>query len=331
MLRAGIIGCGGIANTHGRVLGSLQDRVEIVALCDLETERTEAFNEKHAGGRAKEFTSFAEMYEVSRLDVVYICVPPFAHSNEVDLAAERGIHVFIEKPIALSMEIANQMVAAVEKHGVKSQVGFMFRFGEAVEAVKSMIDSGEAGQAGLMIGKYACNHLHAPWWRVKAKSGGQIVEQITHTFDIVRYFLGEPVSVFSHMDNVFHKDVEDYTVEDISATVITFASGAVASVTGTNGAIPGKWLSAYELVAKNITVPFVDANSATVYRTDRQPVEEEKIEGTRDIMMAETLDFLDAIEGGGRTRTPMVEGAKSLELVLAANEAAETGKIVVLR
>ena len=156
------------------------------------------------------------------------------------------------------------------------------------------------------------------------------MEQIIHTFDIVRYFLGEATSVFSRMDNVFHKDVERYTVEDVSATVITFKNGGVASVTGTNGAIPGKWLSSYELVAKNITVPFVDANEATLYRTDRQPVEQEEIKGTADFMKEETLDFFRAIETGAATRTPMIEGARTLELVLKANEAAETGKILTI-
>jgi len=330
MLRAAVIGCGGIANAHARVLKGLGDRVEIAGLCDIEEKRAVEFNGKYADGKARVFTDFAEMFRRLELDVVYICLPPFAHSNEVELASERGIHVFIEKPIALTMEVADRMVEAVVKRGVKSQVGFMFRFGEAVEKVKALLESGQAGPPGLMIGKYQCNSLHAPWWRRKDKSGGQIVEQIIHTFDIVRYFLGEPTTVFSRMENIFHKDVEDYTVEDVSATVITFENGAVASVTGTNGAIPGKWLSSYELVTRNLTVPFVDANDAVLYRTDRSPVEQETIKGETDVMRAETLDFLDAVENGGATRTPMIEGARTLELVLTANESASSGKIIDL-
>src|ERR1043166_4439779 len=66
------------------------------------------------------------------------------------------------------------------------------------------------GAPGLMLGKYFCNSLHSPWWRDKAKSGGQIVEQIIHTFDIIRYLLGEPESVFARTANLFHKEVPDY-------------------------------------------------------------------------------------------------------------------------
>ena len=330
MLKAAILGCGGIANAHARVLTELKDQVQIIALCDIAQERAVGFNERYAKNQADVFTDFAEMYRKAEIDVVYICLPPFAHTNEVQLAAERGIHVFIEKPIALNMDIANQMVEAVEKHGVKSQVGFMSRFGEAVERVKAMLDSGEAGQVGLMTGKYMCNALHAPWWREREKSGGQIVEQIIHTYDIVRYFLGEPKTVFCRLDNLFHKDVERYTSEDVSATVITFKNGAVASVTGTNGGIPGKWISAYELVAKNIVVQFVDANQAKLFRTDKSPVEEETITGTIDSMKAETLDLFQAIDTDGKTRTPMIEGAKTLELVLAANNSGITGEIIEL-
>jgi predicted dehydrogenase len=330
MLKVAILGCGGIGNTHAKVLTRLADRVKITSLCDVVEEKAGAYNERYAQNKASVFTDFREMFERTDVDLVYICLPPFAHTDEVQIAAERGIHVFVEKPIALSMGLANKMVGAVDRYGVKSQVGFMYRFGEAVEQVKKMLESGEAGPPGLMTGHYLCNSLHAPWWREREKSGGQIVEQIIHTFDTIRYFLGEVKTVFSRMDNVFHRDVERYTVEDVSATVITFSNGAVASVTGTNGGIPGKWLSSYELVAKNITVQFADANQAKLFRTDRSPAEEEQIEGGTDIMMAETLDLLKAIEEDGSTRTPIIEGARTLELVLAANESAETGKIVEL-
>jgi predicted dehydrogenase len=213
---------------------------------------------------------------------------------------------------------------------VKTQVGFMSRFGEAVERVKTLLDDGRAGAPGLMLGKYFCNALHAPWWREKEKSGGQIIEQIIHTYDVVRYLLGEPESVYARTANRFHQDVERYTSEDISATVISFKNGAIATVAGSNGAIPGRWISSYELVAKNLTASFADANRATLTHTDVHPPKVEEIHGSRDISEAETMDLLDAIEQNRPTRTPMIEGARTLELVLAASRAGETGEIVRL-
>jgi predicted dehydrogenase len=328
--RAGLIGCGGIANRHATIL-SHQQNVELVAFCDVEIERARQFAARYAAGKPPIFAWYADMFERVPMDVVYICLPPFAHTDEVELAAARGIHVFIEKPIALDLETAERMVAATDRAGVKTQVGFMMRFGEAVERVKSLLESGKAGPPGLMLGKYFCNALHAPWWREKSKSGGQIVEQIIHTFDVVRYLLGEPESVFARTANLFHKDVANYTSEDVSATVINFRNGAIATVAGSNGAIPGRWISSFELVARNVTVSFADANRATLTHTNVDPVKEETIAGTRDLSLAETLDLLEAIEKDRPTRTPMIEGKRTLELVLAASRAGERGEVIPIR
>ena len=328
MHRIGFIGCGGIANAHARALASLKGRVEMVAFCDIEEERARWFSQTYAEGKAKVFTDYRKMYDEVKLDIVYICLPPFAHKDEVDIAAEKGIHIFIEKPIALDMETANRMVKAVEKGKVKSQVGFMFRFGDAVEEVKEMLKS--YGPVGLMMGRYMCNSLHSPWWRNKTKSGGQIVEQIIHIFDLIRYFMGEPETVFARWNNIFHRDVPDYTVEDVSGTVITFKDGGIATVSATNGAIPGKWIAQLDLIAKGITVNFLDANHAIIYQTLKPWEKKVEVASSKDVYLAETLDLLDAIENDRETRVPMIEGAKSLQLVLSAAASAEKGEIFKL-
>ena len=144
------------------------------------------------------YTDIEAMYEKTEMDAVFICLPPFAHTLDVDIAAEKGIHIFIEKPIAGDMATAQRMVRKVEAAGVKSQVGFMLRFGDAVEQVKAKIDSGEAG---WMAARYMCNCLHSDWWRDKSKSGGQVVEQVIHIYDLTRYLLGEPDTVACFMNN----------------------------------------------------------------------------------------------------------------------------------
>jgi len=330
-LKTALIGCGGIANRHMTVISSLGDKMEMVAFCDIAEDRAEAFADRYKAPNAEIFTDFAEMYENVDLDLVYICLPPFAHSNEVDLAAEKGVHIFIEKPIAIDMKTANRMAKAVRKHGVKSQVGFMFRFGEAIETVKAMLDSGEAGPVGLMMARYMCNSLHAPWWRDRSKSGGQVVEQIIHLFDLTRYLLGEAESAFCWMNNIFHTETEGYTAEDVSATSLKFKSGAVATVSGTNGAIPGQWLSQYELITQNLTVRFSDANNATLHHTDMGWRKTTTISSEKDIYLAETLDLITAIEEDKDTRIPMSEGAKTLELVLAVRESADAGQPVKIK
>ncbi len=221
-LRTAILGCGGFAHRHAQNLIGLPEEIELTAFSDHHEKNGRAFSEKYSEGKASVFTDHREMFGKAALDLVVICLPPFAHSDEVELAAQHGVHMLIEKPIALSSEHAWRMVEATEKAGIKTQVGFMFRFGAGIERLKELITSGEVGPAGLMSARYFCNSLHAPWWRDRSKSGGQLVEQIIHMVDLMRYLMGDAVSVYSRQENLFHRDVADYTVEDVSATVFGF-------------------------------------------------------------------------------------------------------------
>src|SRR5215216_821798 len=329
-LRTAILGCGGFAHRHARTLQLLNSDFEMVAFCNRTIGKAVAFSEKYTDGQAPVFSDHHEMLEKVPLDVVIICLPPYAHSDEVDIAASLGVHVFIEKPIALSSEHGWRMVDAAEKAGITTQVGFMFRFGEAVEQLKGMIDSGQAGHVGLMSARYFCNALHAPWWRRRELSGGQLVEQVIHMVDLMRFLMGDAVTVYSHQENVFHQDVEDYTVEDVSATIFGFPRGAMGVIYVTNGAIPDRWINDYRVVSRNLTAEFTDANHATFHHTstpDRQP---EMIASDRDMYLAEMQDFLTAIRSGRPTRTPLREGAKSLDLALAATQSAQVGSEVHL-
>lgn len=328
--RVGIIGCGGFANTHAQIIQDLP-QMKLVACCDIEKERAETFSRRYAGGKARVFTDFEKMFDQAKIDLVYVCLPPFAHSNEVDLAAERGVHVFIEKPIALTMNLANRMVRAVKKAGIKSQVGFLLRHSGAIEVVKEQLESSEAGRPVLFAGRYYCNALHTPWWRDKSKSGGQVVEQVIHTYDLCRYLLGRPTSVYCRQDNLLHQGVEGYTVEDVSATVIEFESGALASIVGTNAAIPGKWQSAWDLVTERRTVYFADGNHAVIHLTDTPDPTQISVSSEKDGYRAETLDLLNAIESDSETRCPMSEGAETLRLVLAADRSARRGLPIELQ
>jgi len=328
-LRTAIIGCGGIAHAHARALGA-SGRAQLAAFCDIMPERARSFSDQYAQGKAATYGDWHEMFKKERLDAVYVCLPPFAHGDEVQAAARHGVHVFIEKPIALDMETADRMVKAVKAAKVKSQVGFCLRFGGAAQEIRRMAVSGQAGKPGLFVGRYFCNSPHSAWWRDKSKSGGQVVEQIIHVYDLARFFMGDVGEVFCAMDNLFHRGLRDYTVEDVSACVLRFKNGAMAAISATNGAIPGQWLSSAEVVFQNRTVYLSDANNATIHFTDAPFRSRSVIQSENDMMLAESLDFIEAIEKDRETSVPMIEGAKTLEVVLAAGRSAETGRPVRL-
>lgn len=317
-LRTGIIGCGRFAKRHATHLAVLPD-IDLIGFCDQVIENAESYCQQYGNAQSRVYTDFAKMFTELDLDLVYICLPPFTHSSEVELACHHRVNLLIEKPIALTIELARAMARQVQASGVKSQVGFMYRYGEAALALKRELQS----QLGFMCARYACNSLHSAWWRERSKSGGQLVEQVIHLFDLTRYYFGEPTQVFSMQGNLFHRSVPDYSIEDASGTVIHFASGAIATIAATNGAIPGRWDCDWRICVPGLTADFADANHAVFYQTDQTPPNSFTVSSEQDLYLAETLDLIAAIREDRQTAVPIEEGVRSLHLALAAMRSAE--------
>jgi predicted dehydrogenase len=304
----------------------------LTAFCDTDRSRAAGFARQYGAGDAQVFEDHHEMFKSASFDLLVIVLPPFAHTDEVSLAAERGIHLLIEKPIALSGELAWQMVAEAERSGIRTQVGFMYRFGAAIQRLKDLVASGEAGKIGLLRAGYFCNHLHAPWWRYKDKAGGQVFEQAIHLVDLMRYLDGEVESVFSLQRNLFHQDVPGgYTVEDVSGTVLNFRNGAIGTLTASNFAIPWKWTWDLKVIAQKLVADLADSNHASFTFTALPDPQwdtvfpQENVSSDQDDYLEELLDLEQAIRTGGPTRTPLREGARTLDVVLAAARSAESG------
>ncbi len=318
-LRTAILGCGSIAKRHADILATLDD-VRLVGYCDQNVAAAQEFAKRYAPGKVYEH--WEPMFAELDLDLVYICLPPFAHADEVAHACRHGVHIFIEKPIALTSELARGMARDVSRSGVKCQVGFMYRFGEAALWLKERIGD-PTGARAFMVARYSCNSLHSSWWRDRARSGGQLVEQAIHLLDLARFFLGEPEAVYSSQQNLFHAEVEGYTVEDASATVIRFPSTSLAVVAATNGAIPGRWDCDWRIVLPGLTADFADPNHATIHSTASAWPSVTTLASEKNMYRALTLDLLEAIRQDRPPAVPIEEGVRSLELALAATLSAQ--------
>jgi len=294
--------------------------VELAAFSDVQVDRAKAMAAKY-GGRA--YGSWREMLDKEKLDAVFVCLPPFAHENEVEVAAEKGVHVYIEKPIALSAELGEKMVRAVEKHGVKSQVGYQLRFSFAAEEAKRLIESGAVGRVGLVVGAYWCRFIRTDWWIDRSKSGGQLVEQATHLYDLLRWLCGDVELVYAEMDRLFYWDLERMTVEDTSGVVMRFKSGAIGVVSSTIGAVPNHWWIRWTIIGYDATLESEDIETLRVYYSSRTPLTMEvRREYGRDPMLLAERDFIEAVLYDREARVPIREGLKTLKLTLAAVEAA---------
>ena len=328
-LQVGILGAGGMGYQHGQRL--VKERgVSLAAICAL--EGAEALSQRLTGGRAAVYTDFDQMLKEQAPDALYVCIPPGAHVGQEEKAARKGIHLFLEKPIAVEPGRAASIVRAIEKAGVVSQVGYMSRYGAAVRKLKKMIEDGSAGRPTLFQGRYFCNALHGPWWRDKAQAGGQVLEQVIHTYDVALHLFGDVASVCGLAANLCHGDVEGYTVEDTSVAAMRFKNGALGSIVGSNCAVPGEWTGSYRVVCEKVTVLFRSPNEAEFIHTGGRKVRRETVAKESDNLLAETRDFLRAVRAKGQTLAPAREGLRGVKLTSAVlASAAQGGKPVRIR
>lgn len=315
-LRIGFIGAGFMAGIHAKNLINFPG----ITIAGVVSSARSAgnFAEKYPGCQI--YPDYRNLINEGALDAVIITLPPFAHSGEVEYAAEKGVAVFIEKPIALNLERAESMDKAVRESGIIAQVGYHMRFGGAVKKLKEMIDNQEAGVPSLFDARYQCNSLHGPWWRDINKSGGQLLEQAIHLYDLSQFFLGEAESISAFTANVSHRDIEDYTIEDTSASAIRYKDGGLANISATNCAVPFAWENPFVCVCEKVTAVFEDANNARfIYTSGEEPVTE-AVSCEGDMYRKEIEAFIDAVRQNKQSPVPMSEGFSSVKLVISATK-----------
>jgi predicted dehydrogenase len=316
-LRAALLGCGGIGGRHAAAAAKLPELMRLTACCGRDPSAIAAFAARHG---AEAFTDFERMLGEATPDLLIVALPPFAHAGQVEAAARAGVHLLVEKPIALDIGRAEAMVEAVRAGGVIGACGFMYRFGEAVEAWHA--SAGETGESGHFSGQFHCNALHAPWWRDLGKSGGQMAEQLIHIVDLARHTLGMPQSVYARAANLFHREVPGYSAEDVSAIILGYDDGRIGVLHASNAAVPGRWAKRWQIVARRMTGIFEDWNNAEIFRTEGE-VTSRRIAGTRDVFVAQLAEVGQAVLQRRPPAVPLADGAASLRIALAARRSAD--------
>lgn len=313
-VRIGILGAGSMGSVHADNLSRIDD-CRITAVCDQSMERAV---ELACRVGARGYMYFDEMLEQEHLDVLYILLPPFAQSGQFEKAAQKGIHIFIEKPIAINSARGKSMVDSARRAHIKTQVGFHMRYGSAIQKLRKMQEDGMTGRPVLFNGRYQCNSLHVPWWKDVNLCGGQIFEQAIHVYDICRYIYGHPKAVASFMGNVCHGDIPGYTVEDVSASVSTFTTGAQASITANNCSVPNRWDALFDMTFQNVSVFFKSPDEAEFHFIEKDGERIEYFHEPVDHKFVEDQDFIRRVREGLPDFCPVDEGLRSLLFVEAS-------------
>lgn len=311
------IGAGNIARRHFDTLESMDD-ANVVAICDIDEDAAEAAGERFD---AATFTDWESLYDEADFDAVFVCLPPFAHEGQEQAAAERGIDLFVEKPLALEQSYAEEVRDLVEANDVVAQVGYNWRYAPGVEYVQEVLDGRDVGYVdGYWWGGVPGGEGH--WWRHKDRSGGQAVEQATHIFDTVRHVAGDVTDVMAAGSNRLEELVD---FSDVSSATMTHENDAVSHVSTSCAAESGK--HGLEVVAEDATLTFTQDRVSG--RVDGEEVEESF---DADPYREEVEAFLEAVQTRDTSgvRAPYSDAVKSLALTLAVNESIESADSVDL-
>ena len=318
-VKLGFIGTGGMAGAHMRNLKDNFEDVEFSAMCDISEDRAKQRAEEF-GGNA--YADYRVMYDKEDLDAVYICTPPFAHGEQERIACEQGIAMFIEKPIHSELEPAIIINEDIERSGVITSVGYHWRYGGNAQNAKDMLDAQPQilGALGYWIGGMP----GTPWWRVRAESGGQHVEQTTHIFDLARFLVGsDGKTVHGVAASGSMEDIENYDIDDISMVNIEFKNGAVANIVS-SCAMEGFGRVHLEVFTRGLVVTVGGANEVN----KGGETESLSNEGGQD----RDRVFIDAVKSGDSSKilSPYSDALETLRIMLAASTSFRTGKAVDL-
>ena len=237
-LRVGIAGCGAISRNHLEAFRALHD-VQIVGVCDVDPERARAT--AAAWDVPAAVSSVGELLALG-LDLVSVCTPHPTHEDVVLQAAAAGVHVLCEKPIAIELASAERMVAACDAAEVLLGVLFQRRFWPAAQRIRAAIDDGTLGrpimgQCSVMLQREPEYYSRDAWRGTWASDGGGVLmTQAIHYIDLLQWFLGDVAEVYGKINTYKHGG--HIEVEDSATAVITFTSGAMATLEASTAVSP---------------------------------------------------------------------------------------------
>lgn len=189
--------------------------------------------------------------------------------------------------------------------------------------MRAALNDRSAGRPLLMQSRFFCNSLHADWWRKKEMSGGQLLEQVIHLFDLIIYFLGPIRQVHAFQSNLCHQHSQDYTVEDTSVACLLAESGAMVSLAASNCAIPGRWEAAFHLVCEKMTAFYSSVEPGyTVGTAGHEAFTAGETSPALEPHRAALMEFLEAVRGSGSPSVPADAAYRAQELVMRVIEAA---------
>lgn len=321
-MRFAIIGSGSMARAHIRVLrdkGLLDKGVEIVALSDPDPKALEkTIQEFPSLKKARLYRDYEKLLEEEKLDAVVISSPHTAHYEQVMRSLEKGVNVFVEKPMVCCVPHAERITELAEEKKLLVMIGYQRRFMPAFLYAKEVIASGGIGKLLFISAYQAQNWLPAALysWRGEPSlaGGGQITDSGSHLVHIILWLTElRPLEVFAYMEK------EEAKVDILSALAVKFEEGVLGSI-GIIGDNPG-WGEEIAIWGKKGAIMIRDAQQVTQQGEDGKYFNPKNLpEGTTPIQA-----FVECLQGKRENQVPPIWGLRVISLTEAAWQSADKG------
>ena len=342
-MKYAIIGCGRIATNHVKAV--LNNGLEFVAACDLDLDNIEKLLAKHdlqSDGRIKRYTDYKEMISDNpEIELIAIATSSGAHAEIALYCIDHGINVIIEKPMAMNMKDAEEIVNRSIRNKVKVCACHQNRFNLAVQQVRKAVESERLGKIShgsihVRWNRGKDYYLQAPWRGTWAEDGGCLMNQCIHSIDMLRWMMGDDVvSIYGQIRQQQHDYLE---AEDVGLAIVTFANGAVATIEGTTNVYPQNLEETLYMFGDKGTVKLggksmnnIDVWDFADSNEDDTSVRELKEATVNVYGNGHTPLYADMIDAISNDRAPYIDavaGRNALEMVLAIYKSMKTGEVV---
>jgi UDP-N-acetyl-2-amino-2-deoxyglucuronate dehydrogenase len=341
----GIIGCGMIARFHAQAIADVRG-AKLAACFDQFPQAADKLAESTG---CKAYHKLDDMLADPAVDIVTIGTPSGAHMEPAVAAARAGKHVIVEKPLEITLRRCDQIIAECQKAGVVLSTVFPSRFHDSSQELKRAVDSGRFGRLTL-------GDAYVKWYRSQAyydsgawrgtwelDGGGALMNQAIHSVDMLAWLMGPVVEVRAKTALVAHERI---AVEDVALATVEFANGALGVIEATTACYPG-YLKRIEIHGTGGSAVIEEEDLIKWDFEKKKPRDEAILAamtnrksgggGAADPAAighhAHAKQFQNVVQAIRKGTAPSVdgpEGRRSVEIILAIYQAAETGKAVKL-
>ena len=343
-MKYALIGCGRIATNHVKAV--LNNGLEFAAVCDVDPQQMENLLTKH--GLEKDhsiarYTDYRKMVEEVQPELVGIATESGVHAQIALYCIDHGVNCIIEKPIAMSMKDADEIVRRSEEKGVKVSACHQNRFNIAVQETRKALEAGRFGKLshGSVHVRWNRNKTYydqAPWRGRWASDGGALMNQCIHGIDLLRWMFGDEVEeVYGQTRQQFHHYLE---AEDVGMAVVKFKNGAIATIEGTTNVYPQNLEETLYIFGEKGTVKIggKSTNNIDVWDFADEEARDDANKGLKEATSnvygnghtSLYADMIDAIEHDRKPYVDAAAGRNALELVLAIYKSQKEGAPVKL-